>query len=128
MGTHLFFEKDESVQIDPLYTRCNNFYKFANKTNKIAKLNRVLLKDMEDEAGGSQKDQDSESNSLKIMRTYGEALNLFLRSGKKPPRAVSKEDERLSLEILRQQLEEDVKEEEELTKMEEVDFENMTIE
>lgn len=111
MGTHVVFEKDEDVPVDPLYTRCDNFYRFDSKTNKTLKMSRVLLKDPSVEEANEIMRKDStisldqieneEDDSLKIKRTYEDALNLFLKNpNKKAPRKITGEDESISLQIV----------------------------
>lgn len=104
MGTHVFFKKDENNEPDSLYGRCDSLYKFAAKTNKTVKMNRVLLRDLSlgkdsDSLAGNEEETE-EVNLLKVTRTYEEALNLFLPPGKAPPRKISPEEEQLSKEII----------------------------
>lgn len=106
IGTHVFFEKNEDVTVDPLYSRCDDFhFDFKAKTNKILSMNRVLLKDnsLQDENTGSQGEMmadEENDNDLKITRTYEEALKLFLTPNRNPPRKVNEDDERILLDLI----------------------------
>ncbi|XP_070499760.1 uncharacterized protein [Chironomus tepperi] len=103
IGTHVFFERNENSAVDPLYSRCDSVYDFNAKTNKILSMNRVLLKDIsiEDEIA-KQTESKSEENDLKINKTYGQALNMFLAPKRTPPRKVNEEDEKVLLELINQ--------------------------
>jgi hypothetical protein len=97
MGTHVFFEKDETATPDPLYSQCQSSYKFASKTNKILKMNRVILKDQQKLADEEDAEIDEEIvkdlSNLTMSRTYEEALGLFLPPGKDPPRQMGKDED-----------------------------------
>lgn len=88
MGTHLFFEKDLEAEVDELYCKSENYYKFSAKTNKILKMSRVLV---QDKSADSRLMQENYSGQLEIQKTYEEALNLFLAPGKKAPRTIPAE-------------------------------------
>ncbi|KAG5680845.1 hypothetical protein PVAND_010326 [Polypedilum vanderplanki] len=104
IGTHVFFEKDEETPVDELYSRCDCHYKFISKTNKTLKMNRILLKDLSEKDTNDDdiRNQNIENinNTLKATRTYEQALNLFLPKDKNPPRKITGEDEKISLEIV----------------------------
>jgi len=99
MGTHVFFEKDESVAVDPLYCKCESYYKYIDKTNKVMRMTRILAKECCEMQNKSAKDgdDDSEVQLLKTSRTYQEALNLLLPPGKDPPRTIPEEENGLHL-------------------------------
>lgn len=93
MGTHVFFEKDEKRQMDGLYGKGDTYYKFFDKTNKLLKMSRVLIKDNATELRmGEEKDIPGIKEQLTIKRTYEQALNLFLDPARdKPPRKIPDE-------------------------------------
>jgi hypothetical protein len=89
MGTHVFFEKDETIPTDDLYCKCESYYQFRAKTNKVLKMSRVLVKDKETEPKITQKkDMEHIKEQLKITRTYQEALSLFLDPGREAPHRI----------------------------------------
>lgn len=91
MGTHVFFEKDDRP-VDELYGKCERYYKFSAKTNKVLKMSRVLLKEKATDIKTNQeKDIPSIKEQLTIHRTYEQALNLFLATGRKQPRNIPSE-------------------------------------
>lgn len=64
-------------------------------------MNRVLLKDASIEDEETQKIESKlEKNHLKVTKTYGQALNLFLPPDKTPPRNVNEDDEIVLQEII----------------------------
>jgi len=89
MGTHLFFDVDKETPVDELYCKCNNYYKYVARTNKVLKMSRVLLQDKTAEA---QIDHENEIlDKLKVTKNYTEALNMFLAPGREPPRRIPQE-------------------------------------
>lgn len=97
IGTHVFFEKDESISVDPLYSQCDVLYKYKEKTAKIVKMNRVQLRESsnndEKEEEVEEKNSENDESTLSLTRTYQEALNLFLQPGKSSPRKISPEED-----------------------------------
>lgn len=92
MGTHVFFEKNELIPVDELYCKCDSYYQFRAKTNKVLRMSRVLLKEKETEHENVQeKDVTEIKNQLLVQRTYQQALDLFLAPGRKPPRKIPDE-------------------------------------
>lgn len=89
MGTHLFFEKDEDTPVDELYCKCDNYYQFCDKTSKLLRMSRVLLKDDSSDSRISQ--EKDIKKQLKVERTYEQALSLFLNPGRQPPRKIPQE-------------------------------------
>lgn len=89
----MFFEKDESTQPDPLFDQNESNYKYITKTNKVLKMNRVLLKENNAEVPEmNTEDLDKEHTELNLTRTYEEALNLFC-IGKTAPRKISSKED-----------------------------------
>ena len=89
MGTHVFFEKDEEKPVDELYAKCDNYYKFSGKTNKILKMSRVLIKSNEMDSGvANVNDIDEIKNHLQVQKTYEQALNLLLPPDREQPRTI----------------------------------------
>jgi hypothetical protein len=78
-------------------------YDFNAKTNKILSMNRVLLKDISiDDEISQQTESKTQENELKINKTYGQALNLFLAPKRSPPRKVNEEDEKVLVDLINQ--------------------------
>jgi hypothetical protein len=101
MGTHLFFEKDETAPVDDLYCKCESYYKYRAKTNKILKMSRVLIKDnATDTKMVQEKDMTGIKQQLKVTRSYEEALNLFLVGGRHAPRGSFPQDENFCENLL----------------------------
>lgn len=104
IGTHVFFEKNEEIEIDPLYSHSGPYeYDIKAKTNKIVSMNRVLLKDITDKDDESANRNEPKIDDLKISRTYEQALNLFLSPNRAAPRKINEEDERILLEAINPQ-------------------------
>lgn len=80
-------------------------------------MNRVLLKDIatEDEIAQQTADSKSEDNDLKINKTYEEALNLFLAPKRTPPRRANDDDEKVLLELINSQPNQNIMEYEEIS-------------
>ncbi|CAG9804565.1 unnamed protein product [Chironomus riparius] len=116
IGTHVFFERNENSAVDPLYCRCDSVYEFNAKTNKILSMNRVLLKDIsiEDEIA-QQAESKSEDNDLKVSKTYGQALNLFLTPKRTLPRKVNDDDEKVLIDLINTHSDQNIMETEELS-------------
>jgi hypothetical protein len=92
MGTHLFFEKDESAPVDELYCKCESYYQFREKTNKMVKMSRVLIQENTADAKAIQdRDIPEIKDQLEVQRTYQQALNLLLLPGREPPRTIPAE-------------------------------------
>lgn len=92
MGTHVFFEKNEELPVDPLFCKCENYYELKAKTNKVLRVSRVLLKEQSDESKDAVIEKEADNSSIKVTRTYEQALNLFLPPGKAPPRIIAEEE------------------------------------
>lgn len=93
----MFFEKDENIPVDPLYSQCDVFYKYKAKTAKVLKMTRVQLKEHSDKNESvAEKEQEE---VLDLTRTYEQSLNLFLPPGKKAPRKIFQTEE-ISDELL----------------------------
>lgn len=93
MGTHVFFEKDEAMPVDELYCKCESYYKFQAKTNKVLKMSRVLIKDNAiDSEVVQKKDLSGIKEQLRVTRSYEEALSLFLVDDRSPPRRIPRDE------------------------------------
>lgn len=80
-------------------------------------MNRVLLKDIaiEDEISQQTAESKLEDNDLKINKTYEEALNLFLAPKRTPPRRVNDDDEKVLLDLINSQPNQNIMEYEEIS-------------
>lgn len=91
MGTHIFFEKDEETPVDELYAKCESYYEYVAKTNKVLRMNRVLLKSKQE----GEEDEEREIEQINDQEdpvkaeSYQAALDQLLRSGRPPPRQIS---------------------------------------
>lgn len=93
MGTHLFFEKDEEAPVDELYCRCESYYRYRAKTNKVLKMSRVLVKEKATESDTvHDKDISSLKGQLRIDKTYEEQLDQLLVPGRNRPRRIPEDD------------------------------------
>lgn len=89
MGTHLFYQKNEEIPVDDLYSKCESYYENIAKTNKVLKMKRVMLKSKEEGANEEQiEERIDEENDLIKSKTYEEALNKLLKPGRAPPRII----------------------------------------
>lgn len=92
MGTHVFLEKNEEKPVDELYCKCENYYGFAAKTNKVLKVSRVLLQDKTPESAVlPEKDLKDVKKQLQVTMTYEKALNKLLTQGRQQPRTIPKD-------------------------------------
>lgn len=96
LGTHVFFEPDKDKKSDPIYSHCESYYKFCEKTNKILKMARVSIKELNTDNTLEDNDEDNLAQ-LRVTRTYEQALNLFLEPGRDPPRRANEEDDTIKL-------------------------------
>ncbi|CAO1413132.1 unnamed protein product [Diamesa serratosioi] len=93
LGTHVFFEHDKETKSDPIYSHCETYYKFCEKTNKVLKMARVSIKELNtDNTLEGPPDEDNLAQ-LRVSRTYEQALNLFLEPGRDAPRRANEEDD-----------------------------------
>lgn len=93
MGTHCFFT--ESKRPGGVEDACfqelpKTMYDYFAKTNKVLKMKRIFVKETETEATNSELAEGEIENleHLRTSRTYGDALNQFLKNGEKPPRDI----------------------------------------
>lgn len=93
----MFFEPDKDKKSDPIYSHCESYYKFCEKTNKVLKMSRVSIKEKNtDDTLEGPHDEDNLAQ-LRVTRTYEQALNLFLEPGRDPPRRANEEDDTIKL-------------------------------
>lgn len=91
MGTHIFFEKDEETPVDELYAKCESYYEYVAKTNKVLRMNRVLLKSKQE----GEEDEEREIEQINDQEdpvkaeSYQAALDQLLRPGRPAPRQIS---------------------------------------
>lgn len=93
MGTHCFFQKSKKLGggEDACFNEMpKKLYEYYAKTNKVLKMKRIFVEEKESEAGAETADSDIESDleHLRISKTYGEALNQFLKPDEQPPREI----------------------------------------
>lgn len=91
MGMHIFFEKDEETPVDELYAKCESYYEYVAKTNKVLRMNRVLLKSKQE----GEEDEEREIEQINDQEdpvkaeSYQAALDQLLRPGRLAPRQIS---------------------------------------
>lgn len=89
MGTHIFFEKDDETPVDDLYAKCESYYEFVAKTNKVLRMSRILLKNKQD---GEDDERETEpiddQDDLVKSESYQAALDQLLRPSRDPPRKI----------------------------------------
>lgn len=93
MGTHCFLteSKRPGGGEDACFQELpKTMYDYFAKTNKVLKMKRIFVKEMETEATNSELAEGEIENleHLRISKTYGDALNQFLKSGEQPPRDI----------------------------------------
>lgn len=112
MGTNVFFrESDIPASLDPNYELVpDKMFEYFNHTNKVLKMNRIFIdrkgSDIKPDAttliaSSAQQDEKSDSSDLsgdedgtiKLTKSYAEALNQFLKPGELPPRTLDESDE-----------------------------------
>lgn len=92
MGTHCFFA--ESKRPGPSEDACfrelpSKMYEHFAKTDKVLKMKRIFVEEKETEASSVLAEGEIEDvEHLRISKTYGEALNQFLKPGEQPPREI----------------------------------------
>lgn len=94
MGTHLFYRKNDEIPVDDLYSKCESYYENVAKTNKVLKMNRVVLKRKQDgEDVEETQEPISVEEELIKSDTYENALARLLRPGREAPRRIVEENE-----------------------------------
>lgn len=93
MGTHCFFteSKRPGGGEDACFQELpKTMYDYFAKTDKVLKMKRIFVKEKETEATSSELAEGEIENleHLRISKTYGDALNQFLKSGEQPPRDI----------------------------------------
>lgn len=102
MGTHCFFK--ESSRPGGLQDACFQeqppvLHDFFGKTNKVLKMRRIFVEEKETDGDDGLAEGEIENlDHLKVTKTYGEALNQFLKPGEKPPRDVDEVPIRKTIE------------------------------
>lgn len=92
MGTHCFFS--ESSRPGGVEDACFNqlpekLYDYFAKTDKVLKMKRIFVEEKETESNaGLDEGEIEDLEHLRVTKTYGEALNQFLKAGEKPPREI----------------------------------------
>lgn len=92
MGTHCFFaeSKRPSASEDACFRELpSKMYEYFAKTDKVLKMKRIFVEEKETEASSVLAEGEIENvEHLRISKTYGEALNQFLKPGEQPPREI----------------------------------------
>lgn len=93
MGTHCFFTENKrpgAVEDACFQELPHKMYDYFAKTNKVLKMKRIFVEEKETDPINSQLAEGEIENleHLKISKTYGDALNQFLKPGEKPPRDI----------------------------------------
>lgn len=94
MGTHCFFtesSKRPGGGEDACFHELpKTMYDYFAKTNKVLKMKRIFVKEKESETTNSELAEGEIENleHLRISKTYGDALNQFLKNGEEPPRDI----------------------------------------
>lgn len=93
MGTHCFFteSKKPGGGEDACFQELpKTMYDYFAKTNKVLRMKRIFVKEKETEATNSELAEGEIENleHLHISKTYGDALNQFLKNGEEPPRDI----------------------------------------
>ena len=88
MGTNVFFNENHAgVAPDPNFKEMSErMYELYNKTDKVLKMKRIFVERNEEDAEGTSTEESTEN--LEPTKTYGQALNQFLKPGETPPRKI----------------------------------------
>lgn len=98
MGTNCFFteSKRPCVAEDACFQELpKKMYDYFAKTNKVLKMKRIFVEEKEADAAIPELADGEIENleHLRISKTYGDALNQFLKTGEKPPRDIQDSQE-----------------------------------
>lgn len=93
MGTHCFFteSKRQGGGEDACFQELpKTMYDYFAKTNKVLRMKRIFVKEKETGATNSELAEGEIENleHLRISKSYGDALNQFLKNGEEPPRDI----------------------------------------
>lgn len=93
LGTHCFFteSKRPGGGEDACFQELpKTMYDYFAKTNKVLRMKRIFVKEKETEATNSELAEGEIENleHLRISKTYGDALNQFLKNDEEPPRDI----------------------------------------
>lgn len=75
-----------------MYAKCESYYEFVAKTNKVLKMNRVVLKNKQDEKREIQTIDDQEEENPIEAESYQAALDKLLRPGRPAPRQIANDE------------------------------------
>lgn len=97
MGTHCFFAENKRPgdAEDACFQELpKQMYDYFAKTNKVLKMKRIFVEEKETEPTTAELAEGEIENleHLRISKSYGDALNQFLKPGEKPPRDIQESE------------------------------------
>lgn len=92
LGTNVFFhETANSRSADPNFELVpEQMYEIFAKTDKVLRMNRIFVEPKTDEEPNN---SVTDEPAVLLTKSYGEALNQFLKADEKPPRQLDEMDE-----------------------------------